>query len=118
MFRFANKSKLFRWKKTPSNRCHLCNSKQTQLHVLNHCLTAVMDASFTWRHNSILFVMWYCMSQLNGYELCIDLPGYKSSGELFRSCKPGALLRSGSIIVTVELTCCFSKAFDTINHTI
>ena len=107
VFSLANKSNLFRWKKTQSDKCDLCNSKQTQLHVLNHCSTAVMDGRFTWRHNSILFTMWYYMSQLTGYELCVDLPGYKSPGELFRSFKPDVVLRKGSNIIAVELTCCF-----------
>ena len=77
------------------------------IYVLNYCSTAIMDGRFTWRHNSILYTMWYYLSQLSEWEVYIDLPGQKSPGELFRSFRPDALLKMEDIIITIELTCCF-----------
>ena len=59
VFSLANKTNLLRWKKVTSDKCDLGNNKQTQLHILNHCTTAILDGRFRWKHNSVLFTMWY-----------------------------------------------------------
>ena len=48
------KSNLKLWNKTTSDKCGLCQNKETTLHVLNGCRNALIDGRFTWRHDSIL----------------------------------------------------------------
>ena len=58
-YKFARKALIFsllintnlkRWNRISSDKCLLCNGRQTQLHVLNNCVTAVNDGRYTWRH--------------------------------------------------------------------
>ena len=52
VFSLANGTNLGRWKKVASNQCGLCKSnKQTQIHMLNNCPTAVQSGRYTWRHD-------------------------------------------------------------------
>ena len=47
-FSLANSTNLARWKKVASNQCGLCKSnKQTQIHMLNNCPTAVQTGRYT-----------------------------------------------------------------------
>ena len=57
IFGLPNKTNLLRWKKVDNDTCDLCAKKQTQLHMLSNCLTAVKDGRYMWRHNSILYTM-------------------------------------------------------------
>ena len=50
---------LKRWNKISSDKCLLCNGRQTQLRVLNNCVTAVNDDRYTWRHDLILYTVMY-----------------------------------------------------------
>ena len=43
MFSLPINTNLKRWNKINNDKCLLCNGRQTQLHVLNYCVTAVND---------------------------------------------------------------------------
>ena len=55
-YEFATKALIFSlpintnlklWNKISSDKCLLCNGRQTQFHVLNNCVTAVNDGRYT-----------------------------------------------------------------------
>ena len=110
VFSLANSTNLARWKKVASNQCGLCKSnKQTQIHMLNNCPTAVQSGRYTWRHNSILFTICHCLFLLDrcGYTIYADILGYKNPSELFRNLRPDIVLLKRDSLVSIELTCCF-----------
>lgn len=122
IFKFSRKALIFslpintnlkRWKKVDSDLCPLCNAKQTQLHVLNNCKIAVNEGRYTWRHDSILFTILHYVNQLNefGFEVRVDLPGYRSTSELFNRFRPDIVLIKGNEVYSIELTCCFESNF-------
>ena len=45
---------LKRWKKSPSDKCKLCMSRQTTAHCLNICKVSLDTGRWTWRHNNIV----------------------------------------------------------------
>ena len=47
------------WNKINDDKCLFCNGRQTQLHVLSNCVTAVNDGRYTRRHDSILYTILY-----------------------------------------------------------
>ena len=86
--RKANSTNLGRWKKVASNQRGLCKSnKQTQIHMLNNCPTAVQSGRYTWCHDSILFTICHYLSMLErcGYTIYADILGYKNPSELFKT---------------------------------
>lgn len=118
IYKFTRKALIFslpinvnlkRWNRLESELCPLCNRKQTQLHVLNHCSTAINDGRFAWRHNSVLFTILHYVNQLSdkGFEIYADLPGFKNPNELFNRLRPDIVLKKGSEFFAIELTCCF-----------
>ena len=48
------KDNLSRWGKTISQSCDMCGNRETMLHVLSGCPTALEQGRYTWRHDSIL----------------------------------------------------------------
>ena len=78
IFCLANNSNLKRWNKSTTDKCYLCDKKQTQLHVLSNCIVSVNEKRYTWRHNSVLKTLLTYIMQLqqHGYELYIDIDGY------------------------------------------
>ena len=67
---------LFRWKKSNTDRCPLCNNKQTLLHVLNNCPVALDQGRYTWRHDEVLTLLKDYLSQnlLFNFGFDCDLP--------------------------------------------
>ena len=118
-YKFARKALIFslpintnlkHWNKISSDKCLLCNGRQTQLHVLNNCVTAVNDGRYTWRHDSILYTVMYYVKQLieKGYEIYADLEGYTTTNVLFNgNVRPDIAVKKGNDLTTIELTCCF-----------
>ena len=45
---------LLQWGKATSDRCKLCQNRETTCHVLNGCKVALDQGKYTWRHDSIL----------------------------------------------------------------
>ena len=119
IYRFARQALIFslpvrnnlkRWKKVNSDACPLCDGKQTQLHVLNHCVKSLNDGRYTWRHDSILYTIMYYVKQLSqkGYEIYADLEGFVSPNELFTGqVRPDIALKKEDEVIVIELTCCF-----------
>ena len=111
-FSQANSTNLARWKKVASNQCGLFKSnKQTQVHMLDNCPTAVQSGRYTQRHDSILFTICHYFPILErcGYTIYADILGYKNPSELFRNLRPDIALLKRDIVVSIELTCCFEE---------
>ena len=118
-YKFARKALTFslpvntnlkRWNKISSAKCLLCNGRQTQLHVLNNCVTAVNNGRYTWRHDSILYTVMYYVKQWTekGYEIYANLEGYTTTNVLFNgNVRADIAVKKGNDSTTVELTCCF-----------
>ena len=112
VFSLANSTNLARWKKVASNQCGLFKSnKQTQVHMLDNCPTAVQSGRYTQRHDSILFTICHYFPILErcGYTIYADILGYKNPSELFRNLRPDIALLKRDIVVSIELTCCFEE---------
>ena len=109
IFCLANNSNLKRWNKSTTDKCYLCDKKQTQLHVLSNCIVSVNEKRYTWRHNSVLKTLSTYIMQLqqHGYELYIDIDGYSNPSQLFNSFRPDAVIRKGDDFIVPELTVCF-----------
>ena len=110
VFSLANNSNLFRWKKRANPDCDLCGKKQTQHHVMSFCKTALNQARYTWRHNSVLKTiashLQSVLTPLNA-SLYVDIPGYLNPSEIFESARPDLLVVCGDSVSAIELTCCF-----------
>ena len=70
---------LRRWKKSSSDLCKLCRSRQTTNHVLNGCKVSLESGRYLWRHNCLIN---YCVSQVNTdkYTVYSDIPGHEAPG--------------------------------------
>ena len=117
-YKFARKALIFslpintnlkRWNKINTDKCLLCNGRQTQLHVLNNCVTAVNDGRYTWRHDSILYIIMYYVKQLieKDYEIYADLEVYTTTNVLFNGNVRPDIAVKGNDLIKIELTCCF-----------
>ena len=78
VFSLPNNSNLKRWGKSSSDRCTLCQQNQTQLHVLNNCPVSANTGRCHWRHNSVLNTQYHYVSQVNGFDIFVDLSGYSN----------------------------------------
>lgn len=114
VFCLANKSNLHRWKRVDSDKCDLCFQKQTQLHVLSNCSVAVNQKRYTWRHDSILYTLFFYILQLQQYDfnVLVDLEGYSSTASLFKSLCPDLVFTKGDDMTVVELTVCSEMNID------
>jgi len=102
------KANLMRWNSSPSNLCTLCNSVQSNKHVLSNCSNPVALTRYTSRHNKILkiFASWL-QSKLNQESsLYVDLPGFKQTNDLFKSIRPDLVLKKDKKLLAIELTIC------------
>ena len=67
---------LKRWNKRSSPACQLCGNKETLLHVLNNCKVMLDQGRYTWRHNSVLNLLYESIiSRNSNFEVNCDLPG-------------------------------------------
>ena len=106
----ANNTNLFRWKRVLSSDCGLCNSsKQTQMSILNDCPEAVHNGRYAWRHDSILFTICHYLTMLEniGFELFVDLAGFKNPGILFKGPRPDIVVKNSNKLTVIELSCCY-----------
>ena len=90
--------------------CDLCGKKQTQHHVMSFCKTALNQARYMWRHNSVLKTiashLQSVLTPLNA-SLYVDIPGYLNPGEIFEPARPDVLVVCGDSVSAIDLTCCF-----------
>ena len=67
------------WKKSSSDKCTLCQNRQTTNHCLNICKVALDSGRFTWRHNNIIN---YIVQSLDTHKYTVhsDIPGHEAAG--------------------------------------
>ena len=69
---------LKRWKKTSSDLCKLCKSRQTTDHILSACRIALDTSRYTWRHNCVVS---YIVNSVDPkFTVYSDLPGHTAPG--------------------------------------
>lgn len=106
---------LKQWGKRNSDHCPLCSNKQSLVHVLNACKHMLNDGRYTWRHNSVLKVIYdKCkLSPLyssDSIRIYADLPGCDLNGStlppdiLVTSFRPDITIISPERVIIVELT--------------
>ena len=105
---------LKKWKKVNTDRCPLCDERQTLLHVLNHCQKVLTLRRFTNRHNAVLEVISKLVKDYlpSSYEFAVDLSDcYKFPEHVCDSedLRPDIVIWSDSEedLLLFELTVCF-----------
>ena len=77
---------------------------------MSFCKTALNQARYTWRHNSvpktIALHLQSVLTLLNA-SLYVDILGYLNPSESFESVRPDLLVVCGNSVSAIELTCCF-----------
>ena len=71
---------LRRWGKVLSDKCALCNKRETMRHALSNCDTALNQGRLTFRHDSILLHIVKQMrasKQHSNKRIIADVPGYR-----------------------------------------
>ena len=72
------KANLLQWKKTVSDKCGLCNGRQTSVHVLSACPVSLNQKRFTWRHDGIVSYIASCVDTQK-YTFYADIPGLQTN---------------------------------------
>ena len=74
-----HKTNLYRWNKSITHKCPLCNEKQTLMHVLNHCSNTYSQDRYNWWHNEVLCVIAdFLQAKLcKDFSLDCNLKGYQ-----------------------------------------
>ena len=109
IFCLPNKSNLLRWKLSQNDNCELCSKKQTQLHTLSNCSSALKRC--TWRHDSVLTCLIkniekYLNKKQKLFTDCPSLP-YTNTSALFTNQRPDIAIQENNHITVIELTICF-----------
>ena len=109
---------LRRWNKVLSDKCALCDQRETLHHALNHCQTALSQERYNLRHNSVLL---HILRQIeaskshSGKRIYADLQGHSLPGggtippEIYVTPKEPDLVLvddEKKVIELFELTCC------------
>ena len=120
----SNDTNLQKWKQKDSPNCLLCNKKETQLHLLNHCEAALKRCE--WRHNSIIKTIMnnFITFTSKVIKIYADINGFESTNALFKSSRPNkpnaemycqrtdiVILEKRQITI-IELTCPFETDFN------
>ena len=108
-----------KWKQKETSNCQLCQNKETQLHLFNHCKAALKR--YEWRHDSVIQTIINNLvtiasdtcrlyADINGYECPRTLfkskrPNEKNP-EMYRS-RPDIIICERNCITLIELTCPF-----------
>ena len=107
---------LVRWGKMSSNLCPLCNSTQTNKHVLSNCSNPGVLDRYLGRHNMVLTLLgnWFKSILKNGFTLFVDLPGacFKQTQDLFVGVRPDMAIMTDADILVIELTICHETNFE------
>ena len=84
------------------------STKQTQLHVQNNCTVLANSDRYLWRHNSILNKLHHHVSQVDGFDILVDLRGYENPSNVFYDAvRHDLVLKRNGHTIVIELTCCF-----------
>ena len=73
------KANLLQWKKSTSDKCKLCNGRQTTVHVLSACPVSLRQDRFTWRHDGVVNYISDCVDK-EKYTCYADLPEKRTNG--------------------------------------
>ena len=73
------KANLLQWKKTTSDKCCLCNGRQTTVHVLSACPVILNQGRLTWRHDGIVNYIAGCVDTAK-YKVYADVSGHQTPG--------------------------------------
>ena len=69
---------LLQWRKSISDKCGLCNGRETTVHVLSACPVSLNQGRLTWRHDNIInFVA--CSIDKSKFEVFADIPEYRTT---------------------------------------
>ncbi len=70
------------WGKSDNIKCELCGNKNTLLHILNACKTALNQGRYTFRHNAVIsYLVKYLKDNVNEEtKVYADLQGYTTTG--------------------------------------
>ena len=71
------KANLLQWKKTTSDKCCLCNGRQTTVHVLSACPVILNQGRLTWRHDGIVNYIASCVDT-DKFQVYADVPGHQT----------------------------------------
>ena len=71
------KANLLQWKKTTSDKCCLCNGRQTTVHVLSACPVFLNQGRLTWRHDGIVKYIAECVDT-DKYQVYADVHGHQT----------------------------------------
>ena len=117
IYSLSNGTNLQKWKQKETSNCQLCQYKETQLHLFNHCTAALKR--YEWRHDSVIQTI---MSNLvaiasDTCKLYADINGYECPSTLFKSkipnetnaqmyrWRPDIIIPERNCITVIELTC-------------
>ena len=81
--------------------------------MLNNCPEAVRNGRYTWRQDSIPFTIFHYLTALEntGFELFVDLAGFKNPEILFNGPRPDILVKYGNKRTVIELSRCYETNF-------
>src|SRR6218665_1231426 len=103
-------AKLFRWKKTDSDKCPLCGDRQTNKQTLNNCASPSALARYKRRHDGILEILaqWITSMVREEGQVFVDLVGHPNNqiADIFTSLRPDIVVKHRKRISTLELTIC------------
>ena len=111
---------LKRWKKSSSDKCKLCQGRQTTAHCLNICKVAMDTGRWTWRHNTVVNYVLKCLDT-EKYSVFSDLPGHEAAGGgtippeiCITNLKPDIVIvdKLKKNLHIFELTCPFKRNID------
>ena len=79
------------------------------LHLpIKNCPVSVNGDSKLWRHNSILNTLHHYVSQLDGFDIFVDLLSYQYPSNIIHDAvRPDLVLKRNGHIIVIELTYCF-----------
>ena len=108
---------LMRWGRGSSNLCTLCNSIQTNKHVLSNCNHPDVLKRYTTRHNKILELLahWFTDNVNKDTSVYVDLPcsSFKQTIDLFTTYRPDIVLVRNNKALVIELTVCHETNLNT-----
>ena len=71
------RANLLQWKKSSSDKCVLCNGRQTTVHVLSACPVALNQGRLTWRHDGIVNYIAKSVDT-SKFSIYADVPEYNT----------------------------------------
>ena len=71
------RANLLQWKKSSSDKCVLCNGRQTTVHVLSACPVALNQGRLTWRHDGIINYIAKSVD-ISKFSIYADIPEYNT----------------------------------------